>query len=59
MWVLVAFGNGVLVSLWARLSYYGWVYFIFVILDNILYSKLRGVCEGPILASLFFGNNIL
>ena len=34
------------------------MYFVFIILDNILYFKLCGVCEGPILINLFFGNNI-
>ena len=31
---------------------------VFVILDDILYSKLRGVYEGPMLASLFSGSDI-
>ena len=35
------------------------MYFVFVILNNILYFKLHGVCEGPVLTNLFFKSDIL
>ena len=38
--------------------FYGWVCFVFIILNNILYFKLCGVYKGPILINLFIKNNI-